>query len=144
MTERDMVLSITDCKQGLSPTYPRDHHGHVLVRETRFFLSDSYDPRREVRLFNETSGTPLPSHQVKQTPHESRYTRRSRTEMCQSVCVTNTVNRKGEKNLSNGIRTTDRIGEGKSHRRIIEPQRVLYPGRRKRRDVSSPCQVATT
>ncbi len=48
-------------------------------------LPDSYDPRREVRLSNEPSGTPVPPHQVNQTPHETRYSRRTRSEMCQSV-----------------------------------------------------------
>ena len=40
-------------------------------------LPDSYDPRREVQLFNEPSANPGLSHQVKQTPHETRCVRRT-------------------------------------------------------------------
>jgi hypothetical protein len=60
-------------------------------------LPDSYDPRREVRLSNDPSATPVPPHQVKQTPHETRYARRSRAEMCQSVHSDEDGNRKGKK-----------------------------------------------
>ena len=67
---------------------------------------DSYDPRREVRLSNEPSTTPVPSHQVKQTPHETRYARRPRAEMYQSVRSDEYGNRKGKKNLIDGIGTT--------------------------------------
>ena len=68
-------------------------------------LPDSYDPRREVRLSNEPSATPSLSHQVKQTPHETRYARRPRAEMCQSVRSDEDGNRKGKKNLVDGIGT---------------------------------------
>ena len=86
-------------------------HGHLVVKEDKVLktkptttvthqpppsyslLSDSYDPRREVRISNEPSSTQSLSHQVKQTHHETRYTRRPRSELCQSVGVTNTVNR---------------------------------------------------
>jgi hypothetical protein len=60
-------------------------------------LPESYDPRREVRLSNEPSATPVPPHQVKQTPHETRYARRPRAEMWQSVRSDEDSNRKGKK-----------------------------------------------
>ena len=70
-------------------------------------LPDSYDPRREVRLSNEPSATPVLSHQVKQTPHETRYARRPRAEMYQSVRSDEDGESKREKNLFDGIGTTD-------------------------------------
>jgi hypothetical protein len=94
------------------------HHGHVPEKgdnvlkttSTTFvthqrppcysLLSDSYDPRREVRLSNDPSGTPVPTHQVKETPHETRYVRRTRKDMYQSVSRDEYGNRKGKKNLS--------------------------------------------
>ena len=68
-------------------------------------LPDSYDPRREVRLSNEPSATPVPPHQVKQTPHETRYARRPRAEMCQRERSDKYGNRKGKKNPDDGIGT---------------------------------------
>ena len=60
-------------------------------------LPDSYDPRMEVRLSNEPSATPVPPHQVKQTPYETRYARRPRVDMYQSVRSDEYGNRKGKK-----------------------------------------------
>ena len=68
-------------------------------------LPDSYDPRMEVRLSNEPSATQSLPHQVKQTPHETRYARRPRTEMCQSVISDEYGESKREKNLVDGIGT---------------------------------------
>ncbi len=68
VTVRNKVSSTTDCQQGLLPTYPRDvmFETKVLKTESTTFvthqhppryllLSDSYDPRMEVRLSNKTS-----------------------------------------------------------------------------------------
>ena len=65
-----------------------------------------------------TKSTTLENHQLPPCysllSTTTRYSRRPRTEMCQSVLVTNTVNRWGKKNLSDGIGTTVWIGEGKN------------------------------
>ena len=68
-------------------------------------LPDSYDPRMEVRLSNKPSATQSLPHQVKQTPHETRYDRRPRAEMCQSVRSDEDGNRKGKKKLVDGTGT---------------------------------------
>jgi hypothetical protein len=51
------------------------------------FVNKVCQPPTEVRLSNEPSETLSLTHQAKQTPHETRYARRPRAEMCPSVRV---------------------------------------------------------
>jgi hypothetical protein len=135
-------LSLPHCHPAFVPTrYVLEKGDNVLKTMSTTFvthqrppcyslLPDSSDPRREVQLSNLSSVTPVSPHQVKQTPHETRYTRRPRTEMCQNVRSGEDGNRKGKK---------------KTHRRNRNvTERALYPGSRQQRGVPSPCQVATT
>ncbi len=93
--------------------------GHVLKTRSTFVTHQRsphfwhpYDPRRDVRLSNDSSSIQVLPHQIKQTPHETCYVRRTRTEMCQNSKVfsmTNTVNHKGKnwkplrRNRNNGL-----------------------------------------
>ncbi len=87
--------SVTKIRSGQDPDNPV---GTILFgkrvksrdcERTGFYyslLADSCDPRREVRLSNEPSVTPVLAHQVKQTTHDTHYARRP-GRRCVKVCV---------------------------------------------------------